>query len=419
LLAAVLTKLIAFDKTRQFLRNQADVQLVDWLDLASSQPIAQINLNNRYGRFLMVWQNDALLVHEGDFSLPQPSGKNAYVQKVAGHNWLISEDCNANACVILGIKDTQRKILVRMLVVLIFIPLLVVFMLTMLAIYLAVTSTLNPLRKLADTVSKTSPEKLGHLPEESQSTELRPLVSALNQLIENMRLQLDKERQFLDTCAHELRTPITALVTHIQSVEGIDEIDGTSNKQLKKIQQSALRTVRVANQFLGFARNRNSTAMAAEESKFDLCELIRQISADHMHEHTHFSCQMHGDESLPVVADMFAIELAVRNIIENGIKYGSRKCNREVNMIITVMHEGDNTTVVFEDSGSGVEPAQQTKILERFYRLPTQKTPGAGLGLTIVTETAKRYAGNVTIDQSKTLGGLQLSLSMGIVGGAA
>jgi len=398
-----------FEKTRLFLKSQADVQLVDWLDLASSQAIAPRTLNNRSGRFLMVWQNDTLLIQEGDFLLPQPSSKKSYVHKVAGHNWIISEDCTASTCVVLGIQDTQRKMLVRMLVVLIFIPLLIIFILTMLAIYIAVSTTLNPLNQLADTVSKTSPDKLGYLPEDGQSKELRPLISALNQLIENMRLQLNKERQFLDTCAHELRTPITALVAHIQSIESVSK---TSNKQYHQIQQSALRTVRVANQFLGFARNRNSTAKAAQGTSFDLCELVRQIIADQMHEHTHFRCQMYGVKRVPVIADMFALELAIRNIIENSIKYGVRDGTEKITMRITVCLDRTTTTIVFEDSGPGVKPAFRTKILERFYRLPTQKTPGAGLGLTIVQETAQRYAGTVLIDQSKILGGLQVSMSM-------
>jgi len=410
-LAAVFTKKLAFYKTRSFLTEQADVQLVDWLDLAAAQPIAKLNLNNRPGRFLMVWKNDSLLIHEGEFSLPLPSGKNDYVHKVDGHNWLITQDCRASTCVVVGIQDTQRKMLVRMIVVLIFIPLLIVFTLTMIAIIIAVTTALSPLNKLAEIASNTSAEKLDCLPEDNLSSELRPLVVALNQLIKNMREQLNKERQFLDTCAHELRTPITALVAHIQSIDGVEH---TVNRQLDQIQRSALRTVRVANQFLGFARNRNATAMAVEEKTFDLCELIRQISADHMHDHTQLRCQMHGDKCLHVEADIFAIELAVRNVIENSIKYGADKNRQKVDMRITVRHTGTMTTIVLEDSGTGVELADQEKILKRFYRLPTQTIPGAGLGLTIVQETAERYNGTVSIDRSPNLGGLQVTISMNI-----
>jgi len=409
---AVLTKMLVFSKSRTFLQNQADVQLVDWLDITSSQTLTALDLIHRDGRFLMVWQNDSLLIHEGQFSLPQPLNKNNYIHKVAGANWVIAEDCHANACVILGIEDTKRQMLVRSLVVLIFIPLLVVFLLTMIAIYLAVTSTLNPLNNLARIVSNTSPERLSRLPAHKQSQELLPLVQALNQLIENMRMQLHTERQFLDTCTHEIRTPITALVAHIQSIENIEE---PLKSKLEQMQLSALRTVRVANQFLVLGRNRNAEAMASDEKNFDLCELTRQISADHAQDNPQLQCQMLGEASLAVKADMFAIELAIRNIIENCIKYGSKKKDSDVEVHISIFKNDKLATIAIEDSGPGVEPVFREKLLERFYRLPTQEVTGAGLGLSIVQATAQRYNGCVSIERSDALGGLKVSVSFNII----
>jgi len=218
-----------------------------------------------------------------------------------------------------------------------------------------------------------------------------------------MRLQLQTERLFLDTCTHELRTPITALVANIQS---INNIDAPAKSRLSQIKQSALRTVRVANQFLVYARNRNAEATATEETTFDLCELIRQVSSDHMHEHPQLHCRMQGEPGLTITADNFAIELAMRNIIENSIKYGACPDTNRVDLLITVGLEAETATVSFEDAGVGVEPKYLNKLLERFYRLPSQDTPGAGLGLTIVQETAKRYGGLVSIERSELLSGL-------------
>ncbi len=403
------TKFLVFDRTRLFLKGQAEVQLDDWLDLASFQAIDKIKLNHRPDRFLMMWKNDTLMIHEGDFTLPKPINKQDYIHTFDDHNWVIAENCLGEACVTVGIKDTQRKMLVRKLVALLYIPLLLVFILTMLAIYLAVTSALNPLKKLATVVSDTSPDKLGVLPEANQSSELKPLVIALNQLIENMRLQLQSERQFLDTCTHELRTPITALVANIQSIEYVDV---PAKSRLSQIQQSALRTARVANQFLVYARNRNAEATATEETTFDLCELIRQVSAEHMSENPQLLCRMQGEPCLMITADNFAVELAIRNIIENSIKYGVNPATDTVDLLITVGLNESTTTLTFEDAGSGVEPEYLKKILERFYRVPTKDTPGAGLGLTIVQETAHRYGGAVTIEQGDLLGGLKVSISL-------
>jgi len=367
----------------------------------------------------MVWLDNALVIHEGEFELAQPVASSEYIHEFAGSNWVITEGCLQNACVVLGIEDTERRTMVRMLLAVIFLPMLLVFILTMSAIYLAVTSTLKPLSRLATLVSSTSPDKLGHIEEGSQSDELKPLVDALNKLIKRMRIQLQDERQFLDTCTHELRTPITALVANIQCLEALEHSDEKQSAKLdgprfSQIRQSALRTVRVANQFLAFGRNSNSEAMDIDERSFDLCEYVRQISADYMVEYPQLHVQLLGETHLPVRADTYAVELLVRNVIENSIKYGADAADRQIFVDITVSYTGSLVHVVFEDSGSGVAPVHHQRILERFVRLPSCNLQGAGLGLSIVQAIARRYAGSVQIACSENLGGLKVSVDLNI-----
>jgi len=330
-----------------------NMQLVDMLAIASAQDFTDTDLNfvDQNNRTLMVWKENRLVVHQGGLSLEKPDARSNYIHKVDGHNWVVAQDCHA-----------------------------------MLAIFAAITTTLKPIDNLAKTVSGSTPERLGPLSERNQSQELLPLVKALNRLIENMRLQLQKERQFLDTCSHEIRTPVTALVAHIQSIDFADE---KLQSKFVKIQQSALRTVRVTNQFLMLGRNQNSMAMESEETRFDLCEIVRRTSADHMQECSQLHCQMYGKSSLYITADMFAVELALRNIIENSIKYGANSFDSKVEVLISVEENDGKAIIVIEDSGDGVSAEKCHRLLERFYRAHVHQETGAGLGLSIVQATAQ------------------------------
>ena len=273
--------------------------------------------------------------------------------------------------------------------------------------YHAVKLGLQPLNHLSLLISKKTEDQLQPLTQEKSTTELQPLVEALNQLIARLKEQLLKERQFLDTCAHELRTPVTALVSQIQSV---NFLDNKIKSQLKQVHLSALRTIRVANQFLTLAKSTNAEALALQNETLDLCELIRQLASDLVVEKNNLSLQLQSDQYVLVNADPLAMEIVIRNMIENALRYGANPNNEQSIVLISCKRQDHKVYLTIEDNGPGVDAYHRDKLLQRFYRIPGQNTEGAGLGLSIVTEVAKRYAGEVIIDESKKLGGFKLTV---------
>ena len=413
LLAAIFTKLVAFDKTRDFMQQQTANLSESWLSLLLTKSGEKTVMPVVRNQVVLGWREDQLLLQQGDMLFERPSADSEYIEKIGEDNWLFSTRCEGVSCILVGVKDTQRKCAVGNLVLFIYLPLLAIFLLAMLAMYVAVRSGLQPLADIAKQIAATPIDNLTVLPQSTHNKELSPLVGALNQLILNMKAQLVKERTFLDTCTHELRTPITAMVAQIQALE---HTDVALKQRLHKIHLSALRTVRVAYQFLSLARNSNAQALGHDYREFDFCELIRETTINTLHNYHNIDYQILGEKKLLIYADPLSIEVMCRNLIESVVKYAvASDTNVEQNtaeVLLSIHKNNDDLIFTIEDSGPGVDAAHRSHLLERFYRVPGQQASGAGLGLSIVKEVAGLYQGGVVLDKSQTLGGFKVIVKL-------
>ncbi len=101
--------------------------------------------------------------------------------------------------------------------------------------------------------------------------------------------------------------------------------------------------------------------------------------------------------------DRDAIEQAVLNLLTNAMKYSGE--SRDIDLRLSNCN-GD-ALIEVSDRGVGIEPEEQTRIFERFYRAHTPENdhiPGTGLGLTLVEHIAKAHGGRVTVQSVPTKG---------------
>jgi signal transduction histidine kinase len=113
-----------------------------------------------------------------------------------------------------------------------------------------------------------------------------------------------------------------------------------------------------------------------------------------------FELDVQAEENLPQVrVDRDAIEQAVLNLLSNAMKYSGE--SRTVGL--RVRREGDCALIQVIDKGIGIDPKDQTRIFEEFYRVPTrenQDLPGTGLGLALVAHIAKAHGGCVKVESA-------------------
>lgn len=406
-LAATLSaKLLVKEEAQHLLYEQTRYTANHWVDILSSQQIDYDKLPEDPTRLLIVWVDDEIVIQQGPLSLAKPHAVQTYIKDLGDKQWVISSQRRDNICVVVGLNSLEQRYTAKRLITSISVLLLLVLFITGAAIYYSVSSSLRQLNQLAAQISSSSVNTLKLIPENVSIRELNPLVNAINQLIDSIKQKLCKERQFLDTCAHEIRTPVTALVALIQSH---DFSKKTDILPLASMEASALRIARVANQFLNLAKSNNRCSSLAQNTQFDICELTRFILSDLISTYHQSDIQMHGDENIMVAADPLLIEIAIQNILDNAFRYGVNS-NNDNKICIDYHQEGCDVIVSVEDNGPGVDKTHREKLFKRFYRVPSTGADGAGLGLSIVYDIIKQYDGTVTIGESGRLGGFKVSL---------
>ena len=111
-----------------------------------------------------------------------------------------------------------------------------------------------------------------------------------------------------------------------------------------------------------------------------------------------------GDENSEVKGDRLLLGELCANLLDNAIKY------TPLNGVITARLQGK--TLEIEDSGPGIDSAEQEKALQPFSRLDHGSLqPGAGIGLALVQDICAWHGALIVMDRSPLLGGLRVTIA--------
>ncbi len=220
-------------------------------------------------------------------------------------------------------------------------------------------------------------------------------VSVIRMLSAEIRTARQKAT-FAASVSHELKTPLTSIRLFAEMLlSGRTRSEEKKNEYLRTMVSEAERLSRLVDNVLTFSGKGNGGQKLAMES-LDLAELAAG-TADQLQPHlagNGFSLSFMGQKRLPVTGDREALRQVLMNLLSNGEKYSGDR--RE----ITVECRAENGMAVIDilDRGIGVDPRHSEKIFQEFFReddsLAAPKG-GAGLGLPIARDIARRHGGDV------------------------
>mgnify|MGYP003618108549 FL=1 len=271
-------------------------------------------------------------------------------------------------------------------------PLVLVFPLLLVAIYLSVRRGLKPLDELADEVLCRSPENLSLLPDKATPSEVQPLVAALNRLIFRVNNSLENERRFTADAAHELRTPLAAVRIQTQVAMLSEDLE-KRNHALAQALAGVDRSTRLVEQMLRLARL-DPLARLLTHEKLDLAGLVRDVVAGLRDASSATTITLDLDETMPLIdGDAGLLEIALRNLVDNALRYSAPDSS------VTVFLRSEATGLVMgvSDNGPGVEAEELPRLVERFYRGASVQAEGSGLGLTIVHRIAELHGARLEL----------------------
>jgi len=238
--------------------------------------------------------------------------------------------------------------------------------------------------------------------------EIKPLVAELNQLFIRLKLAFERNKRFAADAAHELRTPLAALKTHVQVALKADN-DADRTKALKKVIESVDRSSHVVAQLLTLSRLGEEEALT-DIKPVDLHKLAIEIIAflaPHALEKNIELELAPAPREGTILGNDTALGILIRNIVDNAIRYTPSGGEIKVAIIDT------GTKVIFRvtDTGSGIPPELRERVFERFYRVLGTKASGSGLGLAIVSQITSLHHAEINLATPPNGIGLQFDVA--------
>lgn len=280
-------------------------------------------------------------------------------------------------------------------------PLVLIVPVLILFIYLSISRTLRPLEQLASEVAARTPDNLAQLTGERIPTEARSLVSAINRLFRRVERTLDNERRFTADAAHELRTPLAALKVQTQ-VALLSGDTPVRDHALHQIEVGVDRASHLVEQLLRLARL-DPLDSPPNARPIDLGRLVDDTCSDLPDAER---ITRHPPASTTrVMADRDLLQIAVRNLLDNALRYAPR----DAEIRVEISRDNDGCTLSVVDSGPGVAEETLARLGERFFRGQPGASTGNGLGLAIVVRIAELHGARVSL-ANRPQGGFSASL---------
>lgn len=231
------------------------------------------------------------------------------------------------------------------------------------------------------------------------------LVIGIWQIHRSIRKELNlskRQKNFLLSVTHELKTPLAANKLYIQTVTKRNLSKEQSDELLQKAIEENTRLEQMIDNILNASRLENGALEPILED-FDALLLFQQMQTRFTTISGNASLVLEIEEGLQMRADRIMIESIVGNLVENALKYAGRE------QPITIYARQKDGRVQFgvKDFGAGIPKEQKAEIFKKFFRIQSEDTrsqKGTGLGLFIVSQLVSLQNGEVHCLDNKPQG---------------
>ncbi|OAI94236.1 ATP-binding protein [Pseudomonas putida] len=322
-------------------------------------------------------------------------------QMIDGARWRSFTFAHGDIRITTADRHLEREALNRSILLAASAPVLVALLGSLGLLWIGIGKGLAPLNWMREALRRRSPDSVEPLQIKAVPSELQPLLDTQNQLLQRIGQTIERERRLTGDAAHELRSPLTAIKTHLQVAR---MTDGRVREQaLAHAEEGADRLHRTLEQLLLLARVEGSLS-------FD--DGV-QCSADQV---ARQAIQDTGDDrrivlNAPLQAAKAQLDMpgalavaALRNLLDNALRHGSGEAPVELEVRV----EEAGVGFLVRDHGPGIPEQDLQHLTQRFWR--NGHSEGSGLGLAIVQAIVQRCACSLDFDSRSD--GLRVLLRM-------
>ena len=231
-------------------------------------------------------------------------------------------------------------------------------------------------------------------------------IGDLAETFEHMAGEIDKTRrlkeEFISSISHELRTPLT-------SIKGWSETLGYENITKEEldlglgiIQDETERLINLVEELLDFSRlSSDRIRLQIDMVNIELLVkgVVNQLKVKSNENNISLTYKFEDTNLLPIQGDKNRLRQVLINLIQNAIKFTPSEGFIEV----IVSQNEEYTTIIVNDTGTGIKSENLEKVLDKFFQEDFHKS-GSGLGLAISNEIVKLHGGKINIESEKNVG---------------
>jgi signal transduction histidine kinase len=249
---------------------------------------------------------------------------------------------------------------------------------------------MSRVHSIRQTVSAIIHGDLKHrLPTQVNDDELNTLSRTINGMLDQIELLVHGVRNVSNSIAHDLRTPLAELRSRLEELSLIRPSTQQTYAEIDGAVADVDRVIRIFDALLRLAEIDAGLRRSGFVS-FDLSDLAANAVEfyEPAAELKYIDLRFRSGGPLPVSGDPVLLAQALSNLIDNALKYAPQNSSVEV----VVERHGATAEISVSDNGPGIDEAEKSKVVERFYRGDASRgTPGVGLGLSLVQAVAKLH----------------------------
>lgn len=361
-----------------------------------------------------------IVVH---FISPEGQGKDSFPVPVMSPNGFSSENINGHAYrllienisngfrVVVAQRDSVREHVAFSSAVRTLIPFFILIPVLLYLVADLVKKIFRPISQLAEEVNQQSEGDHVPLAERDIPAEIMPFIQAINRLLNRSAKSVELQRRFVADAAHELRSPLTALMLQSERLEAA-ELAPESRNRVLQLRASIRRAANLVEQLLSLSRAQSGETRALPPAQpVEVFSVIKQVISDlyPLAEEKRLDIGVIGEKRVEIITRRSELFTLFRNIIHNAIIYTPH----DGRVDIEITEDESQVIIAIEDSGPGIPADQTERVFDAFYRIEGNKASGSGLGLSIVSAIIARMQGKVVLTSARgSVSGLNVTITL-------
>ena len=259
---------------------------------------------------------------------------------------------------------------------------------------------IRPIQTISETASRIAEGNLlERISTDGARSELNQLSTVLNQTFERLQASFERQKQFTSDASHELRTPVTILLSETQRILKRQRTPEEYREALQTCGQTAQRMRHLIEALLLLARQEGSASQAHWEP-CDLATLLRDTISHLLplaaEKHVTLHCDL---QPAPCTGDASALAIVAANLMTNAIQH----LHPQGHITVSCGTGQGQVTFSVKDDGPGISAEDLPHIFERFYRADkarTQTEAHSGLGLAIAQTIVENHHGTLQVEST-------------------